>query len=648
MNRPGFTLVQYQGILTLKIYGQELIGAPPFTSYSQSPAGMTVLLGRLFYRQDLIDRLGPAQPADQASAIANDAALVMAAYERWGRDAFTRLEGDFAAAIYDARDRSLIGVRDALGGYPLYYTCGPEAVAFGTCVGPLTRLLPDVTVSGDGLADYLLLRTFGFQQPDGDASILEGVGRVRVGQVVRLDPFTGRTERSDYWDWVGTATAVDVPEDHPYVIHERFAGLLRQAVRERCTGTTAAQLSGGMDSTSVALLAADLLAGSAPVHTISLVYEKWSALARETPFIRDALDANPTFAPHLLPADDVHDFDRFPSPPPTDEPWPGLYRVATEAAMYDVAAAAGASSMLTGAGGDEVADLLPFDVADHLRGWRPWVAWRAATRWATEQNRNVWSLFKTYGLTPLTPPSLRGGLGTFVRRGRVSWRDLDAIWIPPWLRPEFTQKYDLYDRVLCNLRRSHRFDPSVQVSESLNMIVSRNGDMIRWYLGAPRGIHTGNPFLDPRVIHYGLAARTRIPFRPDRQKPLLADAMRAILPDSIRNRRRKGNFSEAYFIGLSRRADYLEAMIEKAPVDELAFLDKEGLLRCFREYRMARASNERTWGRMTIILGILNWLTHYQNWIRDTPPVSQILQWPSSQDMQFGPPLLVTLRRAEQ
>jgi hypothetical protein len=105
--------------------------------------------------------------------------------------------------------------------------------------------------------------------------------------------------------------------------------------------------------------------------------------------------------------------------------------------------------------------------------------------------------------------------------------------------------------------------------------------------------------------------------------------MREILPNSIRNRRRKGNFSEAYFISLSRCADYLETMIESAPVDDLEFLDKEVLLQCFRDYRMARASNERAGGRMTIILAVLNWLSHYQQWIRVLPSVSQTLEWPS-------------------
>jgi asparagine synthase (glutamine-hydrolysing) len=374
-------------------------------------------------------------------------------------------------------------------------------------------------------------------------------------------------------------------------------------------------------------LAGKLLSDSGPIHTVSLVYERWSALARETQFIRETLGASPYLAPHMLVADDIYDFEQFLDPPPTDEPWPGLYHVSTEKAMYDMVAAAGADSILTGFGGDEVTDLLPYNVADCLRDGRPRGAWHMATQWAAEQNRNVWNVFWPYGLMPLIPAPLRGGFGTFIRRGRARWSELDDYWIPPWIHPDFSRKYDLYDRVLCNLRRARSFDLSLQVSDSLNMIVSRNGDMIRWYLGAPRGIHTGNPFFDPRVIRYALAARTRIPFCPGRQKPLLADAMNGILPDSIRNRRRKGNFNEVYFIGLSRHGDYLEAMIENAPVDDLAFLDKELLLRCFREFRMARASNLRALGRITITLAVLNWLSHYKDWIHVLPSISQSLQW---------------------
>jgi hypothetical protein len=69
----------------------------------------------------------------------------------------------------------------------------------------------------------------------------------------------------------------------------------------------------------------------------------------------------------------------------------------------------------------------------------------------------------------------------------------------------------------------------------------------------------------------------------------------------------------------------------------LAFLDKGVLLRCFREYRMARASNVPAGGRMTTTLAVLNWLSHYQDWLRVLSPASQTLQWPSDDSHCSGP-----------
>lgn len=621
--RPGFSMVKRDDLLRLERYEQEAL-SEGFTCSHQSPLGTVVVLGRLFYRRELLDHLGAAKRRDLSCA--NDAALVMAAYERWGCDAFAHLEGDFSLALYDARERSILALRDPLGGQPLYYTASPTAIGVSTFLGPLLSLVPQLAISGDGLADYLLLKTYGFHQPSTAASMFEGIARVRVGELVRIALNDGTVDSTEYWRWAGAVADMEVHEQRADDIHERFAGLLREAVRERCTEATAAHLSGGMDSTSVALLASEHAASSRPLHTISLVYEKWHGLSRETPFLEGALQTNPRFAAHRLRADDLHDFGWFPDPPATDEPWPGLYHAVSEDAMCEEAAVAGASSMLTGAGGDEVACLMPFDVADRLREGHPWSAWRAASAWAAGKDCNVWQVLWPYGLVPTLPAALRGGLTTFLRGGHARWSDLSTFGIPPWVDREFARRHDLHERAMSCLAQARRLDPSLQVADSLDMILSRNGDMVRWYLAAPRGIHAGNPFLDPRVVLYGLAARSRTADR-DREKSLLADAMREVLPREIRERRRKGNFNEAYFMGLSQYAEHLEAMIEHVPVDDLGFLDKAELQRCFREYRMAKARNLRASGRMTVTLAILNWLSHHRSRLHSVAPARETLCW---------------------
>ena len=61
-----------------------------------------------------------------------------------------------------------------------------------------------------------------------------------------------------------------------------------------------------------------------------------------------------------------------------------------------------------------------------------------------------------------------------------------------------------------------------------------------------------HPFLDPRVFSLGLGTLSRVRPQPGAQKPILAAAMRGILPECILNRPGKGHFNEAYYMGLSR------------------------------------------------------------------------------------------------
>ena len=58
-----------------------------------------------------------------------DAAIILAAYERWGERCPEYLHGDFAFAIYDRRRRSIFCARDRFGVKPFYYYSSPRLMA---------------------------------------------------------------------------------------------------------------------------------------------------------------------------------------------------------------------------------------------------------------------------------------------------------------------------------------------------------------------------------------------------------------------------------------------------------------------------------------------------------------------------------------
>src|SRR5688500_778502 len=72
--------------------------------------------GRLDNRDELIRSLRREIYGEQT-----DAAIVSAAYEKWGTDFLTRIIGDFALSLWDGRSQTLILARDVIGARDLYY-----------------------------------------------------------------------------------------------------------------------------------------------------------------------------------------------------------------------------------------------------------------------------------------------------------------------------------------------------------------------------------------------------------------------------------------------------------------------------------------------------------------------------------------------
>src|SRR5207245_2293083 len=98
-----------------------------------------------------------------------------------------------------------------------------------------------------------------------------------------------------------------------------------------------------------------------------------------------------------------------------------------------------------------------------------------------------------------------------------------------------------------------------------------------------------HPFFDPRVVCLGLGIQASLTPEPGRLKPVLAEAMRGVLPDTIRTRRSKGHFNEVYYLGLSRNLPALEAMIRQAACDDLGVLNKDVLIHSLQKAALGGA-----------------------------------------------------------
>jgi hypothetical protein len=183
--------------------------------------------------------------------------------------------------------------------------------------------------------------------------------------------------------------------------------------------------------------------------------------------------------------------------------------------------------------------------------------------------------------------------------------------------------------------RARQAAGSGRMSLVLGGLQRRVGSPQRWMLAAPRGIALSQPFLDPRVICFGLGLQERFRPEPDQVKPVLAAAMEGSLPEAIRLRRDKRSFNEIHYLGLGRNATGLRRLVEVAPIDDLGIFDREALLRSIDEAVFGNV-DPRGLYRLDTALAAIAWLSVQAKWHnrpiegRHTVDTTSIRQEPSA------------------
>ncbi|MBP8231441.1 MAG: hypothetical protein KAY22_03970 [Rhizorhabdus sp.] len=237
--------------------GAALLRLLPEDRFDRQPllgaGGIVTLVADI--RLDNRGELGAAlalSPPDMARR--SDADVLLAAYERWGEAAIDRLVGDFAFAVWDARDRSLLIARDHGDARPLHYHRGKGWFAFAS----MPSLLLSLPAIGRGLDTVRLARWQLLQSDGGGRSFYEQISSVEPGHLVRVHA-DGRVDVRRHWRPEAISPLrLSRPED--YV--EGLRSVLDQAVEARLRSVrgNALLLSGGLDSAAVATSAAPILA----------------------------------------------------------------------------------------------------------------------------------------------------------------------------------------------------------------------------------------------------------------------------------------------------------------------------------------------------------------------------------------------------
>lgn len=199
-----------------------------------------------------------------------DTEVVLRAYEAWGDDFVTRLEGMFALAIWDARAGRLLLARDRTGKKPLYYSTSGGRLTFGSEIKALlASSWIDATVDETAIPEFM---TYGYVPTP--RTMYRDVLQVPPGSTVVFDQ-AGASEPREYWNPLPSG-----PQDlkpTPAVLAE-VARLLDAATQRRMIADVplGALLSGGIDSSLVVGLMTRHAAD--PIHTFAIGFPEEPAL----------------------------------------------------------------------------------------------------------------------------------------------------------------------------------------------------------------------------------------------------------------------------------------------------------------------------------------------------------------------------------
>jgi asparagine synthase (glutamine-hydrolysing) len=216
--------------------------------YQEGPFILT-FDGRLDNREEIATRA-----CIGSSRFMPDPVLILHAYEKCGDSVFAKLIGEFALTIWNRNTHTLTFVRSVDGARPLYYILEREAL---TWASSLEVLLRDSTSEPRINESYIL--EFLISVPRSQHTPFENIGIVPPGTLLRFENDAFGTPKT-LWN----PPAHDVPPRSDAEYEEEFRETITEAVkvRLRAKGVVFSELSGGLDSSSIVLIANNLLSSS--------------------------------------------------------------------------------------------------------------------------------------------------------------------------------------------------------------------------------------------------------------------------------------------------------------------------------------------------------------------------------------------------
>ena len=484
---------------------------------------------RLDNRDEILARIGLESRETMAWP---DSRIVLSAWEKLGDTVWPMLRGPFAVAIWDPQNRKLTLARDQIGLNVMMWHRNERFFAFAT--------MPNGLFAMDGvrrelceekLADFLVLN-----HADHATTIYENIFRVRPAHIMQVDS-RGAITQYQYWS-PHDVKPVRLRSDQDYA--DGLRECLDVAVRRqmRSAHPIGCLLSGGLDSSSVAVLAAQALneKGRRLAAFTGIPRRGFDGpvaaghYADETPYVdaiaRMAGSIDVTYVANDA-ADDLAELDRFfialegPVRNPTNLGWVlAILRLARKQGRRVLLGGLHGNSTISWSGWSQA--------ADHLRRGRWLTALRQWNLYYRRTPYSRWTATRKLFIEPLLPV----WLGDWRSNRGAPWQKHSPI------HTEYAATMGVEARARAN---GHDFSYRTRPDERIQGLLQADyaGDW-RAAEKALTGVEVRDPTADIDVVSYCFGIPPEQYLAEGTDRSLIRRAMWGLLPEAVLTNRLRG------------------------------------------------------------------------------------------------------------
>jgi asparagine synthase (glutamine-hydrolysing) len=521
--------------------------------------------GRLDNRDEFIPEL-----RGELETNPTDVAIVAAAFDCWETDCFRRIVGDWAVSIWKPEQRELLFASDYMAIRHIFYYLKNDQLWWSTDLTPLVLLSgANFHIDENYIAGYFA------HGPDAHLTPYREIREVPPGQFVGIRDGSVWVER--FWRF-SPKSRIRHNTDAEY--EEHFRHLFRQSVlrRLRSDSPILAELSGGLDSSSIVCMADDVIAKEGEqvprLDTISY-YDDTEPNGDDSIYFPKIEQRRGRVGVHV-------DGSQVTSSAASLEhsefnALPGALGIGQKIGhdRADVVRRGGCRAVLSGTGGDEFLGGVPdprAQLADLIVQFKFVSLAKQLTAWSLVKRR-PWIHLLWQSAIEALPPSVGQYL---VKEAKVE----------SWIRKDFAKRTGLAIRRLSvdeylgfwlPTRRSYISGVSLMASKLAKHT-------------PPTSVleEARYPYLDQNLIEFILSVPASQMLRPGERRSLVRRSLSSIVPQEILSRRTKQLGTRTPVLMLEKHWGELQSVYETPLSARLGYVDEVQLLKTICDARSGR------------------------------------------------------------